>query len=194
MSSLTSSAMRSIPWTLVDGLLTLRLRGSSICITEDHPNHARILDYLKQRKFRVVEALVYRQDTLRSFDQIMESVGSSDTSNRVILADSPKVEGSLPIVYMELPETSVSDARLPTVIIDPIEDREQMMRQLYIRALQTNKDTFAYQSIEEKFPGDIKVSPTGFVFEYCAADKNWSVICQIKAVSFHLVEHSQQTD
>ena len=176
------SPTRAIPWTLVDGILTLRLNGISMSLTEDHPNFFRILQYLKEHKFRVVESLVYRQETFKTPVELLAEFDPDKESVRELTPDPPKIGGSLPVFFMKRPEITPLSGRVSTVIINSLEDKEGMVQRLYELALQTGKDTFAYQSIEEKFTGDLRVTPSGLVFEYKIKEEDWDPICQIKLV------------
>jgi len=180
MFDTTSTPTRPIPWTLVDGILTLRLSDSVLSLTEDHPNYERILTYLRQTNFHVVETLVYRQDSFQSLEERLQNFSLKAESDRDLVADMPKAEGSLPMLYVAPQEIIPATGRVSTVIIDPINDREDVLKKLFVLALQTNRDAFAYQSSEEKFSGDLKVSPSGLTFEYHIRGENWVPICQIK--------------
>ena len=87
--------------------------------------------------------------------------------------------GALPFLVLERPELEPVTGRVSNIVLDPINDQEAMILRLWTLALRLNRDTFAYQSLEEKFPGDLKVSPSGMVEEYRAKTSAWEAIFQI---------------
>jgi hypothetical protein len=174
------TALKPIPWTLVDGLLSMRMNGSTINLSEDHPNFDTLVGYLVGRKWRVVEALVYRLEKRETLVEKMSHYDARKDVGNLEVASTRFAEG-LPILTLARPDTEPAVGRIATVILDPIEDQDEVILRLWTLALRVNKDTFAYQSSEEKFPGDLKVTPAGDVFEYRAKEENWVPLLKIQS-------------
>lgn len=167
-----------IPWTVVDGLLSMRMKGTTVNLTEDHPNFSTLVSSLKERKWRVVEALVYRMEKKESLVDRMAHFDAKKVTNDTTVVTAT-IPGSLPTLMLVRPEVLTLAGRIPTVVIDPIENRDAVIERLWNLALTAGRDTFAYQSAEEKFPGDLKVSVAGDVFEFQAKDENWVPLLKI---------------
>ena len=173
MSTYEFPTAKNIPWTRSDEMLTLWLKGSPTYLEVGHPNFERILEYLKAKKFGVVEALIYRQEGSLSLEAQMQKSSPKEINGDMVLTAPLPTFPVAPVVVV--PGTG----RISTVIIDTLANKAEVVNRLYILMKKAHRDAFAYQSIEEKFPGDLKISTEGVVSEYRLKEENWVPICLV---------------